>query len=389
MVARMSMLEPINLDANANVRAPADVIEAVVAAMKTGANASSGHSAGGEARAILAQARDAVVAMTAGVYDDGVVFTSGCTEANNLALASVFAEDATLVVSSVEHPSILAPAAALEARGVKVHRLPVDKDGLVRVEVLSELMRATAGPVFVSIQTANSETGVLQPIDEIANLIRNHPSATFHTDAAQSFGKRTTRLGIESGPHMASMSGHKLHAPMGIGALLLADGYDRVTPLIHGGDQEQGRRAGTEAIPLAAGLAAACRMRSTQMDRDVAAMGELRARLEEGILNSLRGVSVNGVDAPRLPNTTSIRFHSRDAMAMVARLDAAGVFASQGSACSSMRPTPSHVLLAMGRTETEAFETVRFSVSPLNTTDEIDEALAIIVEIANAWSPVT
>jgi cysteine desulfurase len=384
----MSMLEPINLDANANVRAPAAVIEAVVAAMSTGANASSGHSAGGEARAILTEGRDAVLTMTEGVFDDGVVFTSGCTEANNLALASVLVEDATLIVSSVEHPSILAPAAALEARGVKVHRLPVDQNGLLRIEVLNELMRSLDGPVFVSVQTANSETGVVQPIDEIAHLLRQHPSATLHTDVAQSFGKQITRLDVDSGPHMASMSGHKLHAPMGIGALLLADGYDRVTPLVHGGNQEQGRRAGTEAIPLIAGLAAACRMRSADMDRQVAVMGELRARLENGILNSAGRVSVNGASGQRLPNTTSIRFHSRDAMAMVARLDAAGVFASQGSACSSMRPTPSHVLLAMGRTETEAFETVRFSVSPLNTIDEIDEAVAIIVEIANAWSPV-
>jgi cysteine desulfurase len=269
-----------------------------------------------------------------------------------------------------------------------VHRLPVDQNGLLRIEVLNELMRSLDGPVFVSVQTANSETGVVQPIDEIAHLLRQHPSATLHTDVAQSFGKQITRLDVDSGPHMASMSGHKLHAPMGIGALLLADGYDRVTPLVHGGNQEQGRRAGTEAIPLIAGLAAACRMRSADMDRQVAVMGELRARLENGILNSAGRVSVNGASGQRLPNTTSIRFHSRDAMAMVARLDAAGVFASQGSACSSMRPTPSHVLLAMGRTETEAFETVRFSVSPLNTIDEIDEAVAIIVEIANAWSPV-
>lgn len=370
----------INLDANANAPVTADVESAILSALRNGTNPSSDHAGGAAARRILVQARDAVISLVQGAFEDGVIFTSGCTEANNMVLNAVRTMGATLITTVVEHPSVLAPAEALRAEGRVVHYLAVSQDGLIDVDGLERLLSAVHGPVVLSLQTANSETGVIQPIPDIAAVAGTRPDTLFHTDAAQAMGKLPITLDLGCGPHAISVSGHKLHGPMGVGALLLADCETRIPALMRGGDQEAGRRAGTEPLPMIAGMGAACALRADNFESDVEKMRTLRDRLEHGITAVLRNARVNGSGAPRLPNTSSIRFVGLDGMALVAALDAEGVLVSQGSACSSMRPTPSHVLTAMGLSETEAFSTVRFSVSPLNSPDEIDAAVGIVVK---------
>lgn len=368
----------VHLDANANAPATAAVKAAVLRAMDEGANPSSAHASGEAARAILEQARDAVAALCDGVFPEDVVFTSGCTEANNLVVATAKAASATLITSSVEHPSLLRPADALRAAGSEVVILPVHRTGAVDLAALEAALNAAVGPVVVSIQAANSETGVMQPLAAIAELVADRPDVLFHSDAAQAFGKVGLALRTGRGPDVLTVSGHKLHAPMGVGALLLREGEDRLRPLLMGGDQERGLRAGTQCVPLIAGFGAACAERSGAMAVQVNHMRSLRDRLEAGVQAALPQVIVNGADAPRLPNTSNLRFPGLDAMALIAHLDAEGVLASQGSACHSRRPEPSPVLIAMGLSEAEAFASVRFSVSPLNTEAEIDRAVDII-----------
>ena len=375
----------INLDANANAPVTRKVIDSVMTGLVAGTNPSSGHAGGGEARSVITHARDAVVSLVDGVFDDGVVFTSGCTEANNTVLHAARSLRATLITTAVEHPSVLSPSAVLQRDGIAVIHIPVDGNGVIAFEVLERHLQSVSGSIILSVQTANSETGVIQPIHEIARQVAERGDVLFHTDAAQSFGKLPLVLG-EVGVHAASVSGHKLHGPMGVGAILLSDGEDRIHPLLHGGDQEGRRRAGTEALPLIAGMGAACAERADQLDADVGRMRMLRDRLEAAIVSNIDGAAVNGAASSRLPNTTSIRFEGRDAMEIVARLDALGILTSQGSACSSMRPTPSHVLIAMGLTDVQAFSTVRLSTSPLNTEDEIDRAIAAIERVCREVS---
>lgn len=371
----------INLDANANAAPTAAVIAAVLDTLRMSANPSSAHAAGQTARALLETARDAVVALSDGLYPEDVVFTSGCTEANNLAIASQRRRGGVLITSTVEHPSILRPAEALLADGHDVRFLPVNEDGLVDLQTLALWLNNTASPMTVSIQTANSETGVIQPIAAIADLVASFDDVLFHSDAAQSFGKQLTVIGRGRGPDAVSISGHKLHAPMGIGALLLGDGETRLEAQLLGGDQEQGLRAGTQALPMIAGLAVACRERACDLAGHVQHMAVLRDRLEAGVLAALPRITVNGARSARLPNVTNLLFPGIDAMSLVAHLDAEGIMASQGSACSSRRPEPSHVLTAMGLSEDDAFSCVRLSVSPLNTAAEIDAAITTITKV--------
>jgi cysteine desulfurase len=371
----------INLDANANAAPTQAVIAAVIDAMQRSANPSSAHGAGEAARAVLEKARDAVVALSEGLYPENVIFTSGCTEANNLVVSSHARRGGVFITSKVEHPSLLRPAEALAAAGHDVRFLPVDQDGLVDLKTLILWLSEATGPMTVSIQTANSETGVIQPIAAISDIIADYEQVLFHSDAAQSFGKQLTLVGRGRGPDVVSVSGHKLHAPMGVGALLVHDDETRLSAQLLGGEQEQGLRAGTQALPMIAGLAAACEDRARNLTMHAQYMEQLRDRLEGGIRAACPQVVINGARAPRLPNVTNLLFPGVDAMALVANLDAQGILVSQGSACSSRRPEPSHVLTAMDLSEDDAFSSVRFSVSPLNTEAEIDLAIASIAQV--------
>lgn len=372
-------LSRINLDANANVKPTPAVVAAVVEAMINGANPSSAHGAGDDARRQLEAARDAVCGLCEGVFPENVIFTSGCTEANNLVIASCLVNQTTLITTTVEHPSVLRPAEAFAARGGTLHLLPVDARGLVDPAQVETLLASISGPVVLSIQAANSETGVRQPIADIARIAAQHYNVLFHTDAAQAFGKVPLAVGGSSGPDVISISGHKVHGPMGVGALLMVESETRLRSQILGGEQERGLRAGTQALPLIAGFAAACVERKTHQESHISSMAALRDRFEQNLKAALPQIRINGVEAPRLANTSNICFPGVDAMALVAQIDAEGVEASQGSACSSQRPEPSHVLTAIGLSEADAFASVRFSMSPLNTPEQIDRATLIIV----------
>jgi len=368
----------INLDAAANTTPTEEVIEAVVAALRGGAaNPASAHELGDRARAILARARDSLLSLVTGAAEEGVTFTSGCTEANNTVFAGI--EAATIITSTVEHPSVLRSAERATLTGATVHFVPVDGAGIVDLHRLESLIGSAQGPLLVSIQFANSETGVIQPIAKIAAMLATRPMTTFHSDAAQAFGKLSIDLSPGLGPDVITVSGHKLHAPMGVGAIVAAERGVSLAPLLVGGDQEGALRAGTEAVPLIAGFGAACDRRAEEMSRFVERMKALRDRLEAGLRVAIPDARLFN-PAERLPNITSVRFPGVDGMSMIAQLDSRGVAASQGSACASRRPEPSHVLIAMGLSEIEAFETVRFSLSVLSSEAEIDEAVSIIAD---------
>jgi len=372
----------INLDAAANAVPTIEVIDAVVSAMRSGAaNPASAHELGNRSRALLARARDGVLSLLDGGVDDGVTFTSGCTEANNSVFAGVAAT--TIITSTVEHPSVLRAAERAASMGTTVLFLPVDRAGLVDLERLGEMVASAQGPLLVSVQFANSETGVLQPTAAIAAILAKRPQTTFHSDAAQAFGKLSINLSPGVGPDVITISGHKLHAPMGVGAIVAAERGISLAPLLVGGDQEFSRRAGTEAVPLIAGFGAACEARAEAMDDCVLHMKQLRDRLEDGLRNAITDVVLPQRAGVRLPNISSVRFLGVDGMALIAQLDSRGVAASQGSACSSRRPEPSHVLMAMGMSESDAFETIRFSMSAINTNAEIDDAVEIIADSVN------
>lgn len=374
----------INLDANANAATIDVVQDAVLSAMRSGAaNPSSGHSLGELGRVILTQARDAVAALIEGAFEEGVFFTAGCTEANNTVLRSIVGHrNPTIITTQIEHSSVLHPAKALRTEGVSLEMVRVDKNGVVDLDHLIHLLEKTNGEILLSVQAANSEIGVFQPISEIAQVVADRSNVFFHSDVAQAFGKTRLSLGRPIGPDAVTLSGHKIHAPMGVGAVVSASDNLRIRPLILGGGQENGRRAGTQALPLIAGLYAAAQARAASFNEDIERMMLLRDLLEGAVLSRMPGVIINGMQAPRLPNTSNMLFPSVDAMAMLANLDAFGIMCSQGSACTSGRPEPSHVLIAMGLTEAEAFSSVRFSVSPLNTEQEIETAAEVIVKVA-------
>ena len=369
----------INLDAAANTAPTEKVIDAVVAAMRSGAaNPASAHDLGDRSRAVLTWARDGVLSLLDGAVDDGVTFTSGCTEANNTVFAGIPA--ATIITSTVEHPSVLRSAERAASSGTTVLFVPVNRSGLVDLEQFGAIVASVQGPLLVSIQFSNSETGVIQPIAAIAALLATRPQTTFHSDAAQTFGKLPIDLSPGVGPDVITVSGHKLHAPMGVGAIVAAERGVTLVPLLVGGDQEGSLRAGTEAVPLIAGLGAACAARADTMNDCVLRMSQLRDRLEAGLRDAFPNIVLLQSATDRLPNISSVRFPGVDGMSLIAQLDSHGVAASQGSACSSRRPEPSHVLTAMGMSENEAFETVRFSISAMNTDAEIDEATSIIAD---------
>lgn len=379
--ARASVTE-IDLDASATTAPTPGVIAAVVAAMSEGyGNPSSGHGRGDAARRILADARDAVNELISGASEDGVTFTSGCTEANNLVLRSFAGAPARIITTAVEHPSVIATVNDIRATGGLVTILGVDGDGGIDLTELRTAVNAASGPCLVSIQLANSETGILQDARAIAAIVSGSADCFFHADAAQAVGKIDLTVGRGVGPDVVTLSGHKLHAPMGIGAVVVAaDSHIPLQALLRGGEQEHGLRAGTEAVPAIAGLAAACQEWAGMRGERQRTLTEMQSALEAR-LAAIDGAIINGAASPRLPNVTNVRFAGIDAMALVANLDARGIYVSQGSACSSRRPEPSPVLVAMGLSEGEAFSAIRLSLSVHNQASDVDLAARAIAEI--------
>lgn len=369
----------IYLDANATTAVSAAVRVAVDSIFDEGPlNPSSPHQAGSNAKNRLEAARQAIADALGGVSFENVFFTSGGTEANNLVIRGFDRLHGTRVYcTAVEHASVIGPVSESTSPTV----LAVGQDGILDLpRALSEIGDNGAGKTLACIQAANSETGIVQPLQEIIAAMCGADDIFIMVDAAQAFGRIPIDLG---GIDALTFSGHKLHGPPGTGFLYLSDRLLEVLPpILIGGGQESGVRPGTQNVAGACGLAVAVTERMASFDTDVSKLRNLRDRLEEGILQLVPSAKVVGYSSHRVPNTSNIMFSGLDALAVLARLDAAGVLCSTGSACSSARPQGSPVLKAMGLSEREASSCLRFSVSVANTVGEVDEAARIIAACA-------
>jgi cysteine desulfurase len=364
-------MKPIYLDYNASTPVEPRVAEAMRGAPEDGfGNPSSTHWAGVPARARLEHGRMQVAALL-GCAPGEIVFTSGGSEANNLAIKGVFftrgGKQAHLITSAVEHPSVLEPCRFLERLGARVTRLPVDGAGRVDPDDLRGAIASDT--ILVSIMHANNETGTIQPIEDCARIARDY-GVPFHTDAAQTVGKLPTRVDA-LGADLLTVVGHKMYAPKGVGALYVRSGT-ALESLIHGAGHEGGRRAGTESALLATALGAAC-----DLARDLAWTGRVR-ELRDRLWDELRArfgekVVLNGHADRRLPNTLNVSFVGRIGADVLAAAE--GVAASTGSACHSGRIEVSPVLAAMGVKDDIALGAVRFSLGRGTTAEEIDEVL--------------
>jgi cysteine desulfurase len=365
----------IYLDHNAITPMRPEAKDAVRAALEVFGNPSSVHQAGRVARDLLDHARAQVAAGLGGRPAD-VVFTSGATEAAALAIRGTLgaapAGRRRLVVTAVEHPCVLGLGRRLAQEGTPLTVVPVDRRGLVDPDAFA----AALGPdvALACAMRANNETGVLLPVPELAAAARER-GVPFLCDAVQAAGK--IPLDVETlGATLVAITGQKFGGPRGAGALWISPGFP-LTPLL-GGEQERGRRAGTENLPGVAGLGAALEAAVAAREVEAPRVAALRDRLESGLLEAVPRARVNGAGAPRLPGTSSITFEGCDAEALLIALDLEGVCASAGSACHSGSTRPSGVLLALGLSELDARATLRFSLGWPTTADEIDAALRIV-----------
>jgi cysteine desulfurase len=372
----------IYMDANATTPLLPEVFEAMRPFwMEHYGNASSIHQQGQHARGAVEQARTAV-ARFLHCLNSEIVFTSGGTESDNLALFGVLAnqtaEPAHLITTTIEHHAVLHAAESLAKNKVEVTFLECTPQGLIEPAALQAAIRPNTK--LVSVMYANNETGVIQPIVELA-AIAHAAGALFHTDAVQASGKLPLDLSAE-GPlkhiDLLTLSGHKIYAPKGVGVLFVRRNV-RLAPMLHGGTHERQRRAGTENVAGIVGLGKAAELAATWLNTSgPAELTALRDRFEQGILARIDETGVNGGDAPRVSNTSNLYFDHLEAEALVIALDLKGLSVSGGSACQSGAAEPSHVLTAMGLTSARARASVRFSLSRLTTEEEVDEALKII-----------
>jgi cysteine desulfurase len=372
----MNSAAPIYFDNNASTRLAPAVLDAMQASLEQCyGNPSSLHQAGAAAKQSLAVARRDVAALL-GASAAEIVFTSGATESNHMALRGALAlapEKRHIVLSAVEHPSLLLLARHLEASGAaRVTYLGVDADGRLDLDALARAI--TPDTALVSLMWANNESGVVFPIAEAAALVKSR-GALFHTDAVQAAGKIALDVDLAA-VDLLSLSGHKLHAAKGVGALYIRKGV-KLPPLFFG-KQERGRRGGTENLAAIVGFGVAADLAERTLATDSGAPGALRDRLEQGLLAAVPQARVNGGGALRLANTCNLRFGEVDAEIVLDRLDRAGVYASSGSACTAGGTEPSHVLLAMGQSRDEALAAVRFSLSRDSTPDEVERVLALV-----------
>ncbi len=386
------MARRIYFDNNATTRMRTEVIEAVMPCFdRYFGNASSMHLFGQEASGILDQSRTEVAGLV-GAETDEIVFTSGGTESDNMAIRGFINPylrkglKPHIITSSIEHPAVLRTCMRLEKEGVEVDYLPCGRDGGV---LLSELEGTIGkGTVLVSVMLANNETGVIQPISEISEIVRRH-GVIFHVDAVQGVGKipvNVDRLGVD----MLSISAHKFHGPKGIGALYIRRGTP-LEPVSSGGHHENGLRPGTENIPAIAGFAAASRISSERIRAEMEYISGLRKKLEEGILERIADVRINGFESERVPNTTSVTVPRIEGEAMALNLSMLGFAVSTGSACATGETDPSHVLIAMGISPVDAQGSLRISLGIENTHDEIDQFLDSfprVVERLRKLSPI-
>jgi cysteine desulfurase len=362
----------VYLDNNATSRTAPEVVEAMLPYFgELYGNASSMHSFGGMVAEDLKKARRQVAELI-GAEPDEIIFTSCGTESDNTAINSALMSNPVkrhIVTTRVEHPAVLNYCQNLARQGYEVTFLPVDRKGNLDLEYLEDSIREDTA--LVSIMWANNETGVIFPVEEIANMARAK-GALMHTDSVQAVGKVPINL-ANTKIDMLSLSGHKLHTPKGVGVLYVRKATPFV-PYISGGHQEHGRRAGTENIPYIVGLGRACELAAERMDDENTRVKSLRNKLEKGLLE-IEASMINGDPKHRLPNTTSISFEYVEGESILLMLSDLGICASSGSACTSGSLEPSHVLRAMGVPFTAAHGSIRFSLSVYNTEKEIDYVL--------------
>jgi len=381
-------MRTIYLDNNATTQVAGEVLEVMLPYFdRFYGNPSSMHSFGGQVAVQIREARQQVADLI-GATPEEIIFTSCGTESDNTAIRSALAtlpHKRHIVTSRVEHPAIQVLVGRLANEGYRVTELPVDRGG--RLDLAQYEQSLTPDTAIVSLMWANNETGVIFPVEEAARIAQQK-SVIFHTDAVQAVGKILIDL-KQSAITMLSLSGHKLHAPKGIGALYVRQGT-KFSPFLIGGHQERGRRGGTENTPSIIGLGKACALAGRHLEEENTRVKILRDKLENAILARVPNSRVNGDRHNRLPNTSNISFEYVEGEAILLLLNEFGICASSGSACTSGSLQPSHVLRAMGVPFTMAHGSIRFSLSIYNTEEEIDlviDQFPPVIERLRALSP--
>jgi cysteine desulfurase len=381
-------MKTIYLDNNATTQVAEEVLDVMTPYFRElYGNPSSMHTFGGQVGQKIRVAREQVAELL-GASPEEIVFTSCGTESDNSAIRSALLtrpDKKHVVISRVEHPAIHALCSHLGSQGYKITELPVDKNGILDLENLEKSL--TSDTAIVSLMWGNNETGVIFPVEEAANLV-HEKGILFHTDAVQAAGKIPINM-KNNVIDMLSISGHKLHAPKGIGILYIRRGT-KFSPFLIGGHQEKGRRGGTENTPSIIGLGRACELAASNMEKENTYVRRLRDKLEHELLKKISQSRVNGDVVHRLPNTTNISFEFVEGEAILLLMNELGICASSGSACTSGSLQPSHVLRAMGVPFTMAHGSIRFSLSVNNTEEEVDfviDKMPAIIERLRGMSP--
>ena len=381
-------MKPIYMDNNATTQVAPEVLEAMLPFLTDRyGNPSSAYTFGGQVARNIRDAREQAAAIL-GALPEEIIFTSCGSESDNTAIMSALStgkDKVHIVTSRVEHPAVKVLCNELAKQGYRVTEIPVDREGHLDMDRYKESL--TPGTAIVSLMWANNETGVIFPVEEAAQMARDR-GILFHTDAVQAAGKIPIDL-QNNGIDMLSISGHKLHAPKGIGVLYVRKGT-KFSPFLVGGHQELGRRGGTENTASIIALGKACELALNRMEEENTKVKALRDKLETELLRQVPNSRINGGGAERLPNTTSISFESIEGESILLLMDEFGICASSGSACTSGSLQPSHVLRAMGVPFTMAHGSIRFSLSVYNTEEEIDfviDKIPPIIEKLRKLSP--
>jgi len=348
-------------------------------------NASSLHSFGREARDAIARSRERVAELI-GAKSEEIIFTAGGTESDNIAIKGIAFRKGRghIITSQIEHPAVMATCQHLERKGFDVTYLPVDRYGMVNPEDVENAIRDDT--ILLTIMHANNEIGTIEPIEQIARIAKER-GIPFHTDAVQSVGKipvDVSKLGVD----MLSISSHKIYGPKGVGALFIKEGLS-LEPVMHGGGHEKGLRPSTENVPGIVGLGKACELAESRMEEDMKNMIRLRNKLIAGVLE-IEESYLNGHPEKRLPNNAHFRFTAVEGESLLLSLDDKGIAGSTGSACSSKKLKPSHVLMAIGLNEVQAHGSLRLTLGRENTEEEIDYVVDVLPEIVGklrAMSP--
>ena len=376
-----ALTDVIYFDNNATTAVAPEVLEAMLPAFgPLYGNPSSMHTFGGQMGRYINEAREQVGQLV-GAHPEELIFTSCGSESDNAAWYSATEtqpEKRHVITTKVEHSAVLAYAHYLEDKGYEVTWLGVDKKGQISLEELEKAIRPDTA--LVSMMYANNETGTIFPIEKVAQIVKSR-GVQLHIDAVQAVGKEIIDLQKLPIDYLA-ISGHKLHAPKGVGVLYVRRGT-RFRPYLKGGHQERGRRAGTENVPYIIGLGKACELAGAKIEEERTKVAAMRDRLQAGLLAVIPNAKINGDEAHRLPNTVNISFEAVEGEALLLQMDQYGICASSGSACTSGSLEPSHVLRAMGVPFNYAHGSVRFSLCRYNTEAEVDRVLEVMPKIVH------